>query len=234
MKNLFLLILFIGSFPHGHCQTNDLVAFIGECVSISKTKTSQVKVDTLSGLGIDTVYSIADKEYKLKTDTIMIVGPTILQKDVAKYKVLEVYEGNLDLDTISFFVFNNNDIEHLSNHNQVLLFLIKKNGAYHLLDNQLINVFPTKNNRWASPYSFEDYKTFRTINTDIKPYKVNFKERPVYNLDKYTNSYIKKHYPSPYFIVNQNKAIAVYGNYVEELIEVKKRAILNNSKRRTN
>jgi len=64
MKYFFTLILFIISL-NSHCQTNNLVVFVGEKISFSKIKAPYIKIDTLSGLGIDTVFTIGKKQKKL-------------------------------------------------------------------------------------------------------------------------------------------------------------------------
>lgn len=226
MKYFFALILFICSLMPSHCQTNNLVVLVGENVSFSRIEVPYIKIDTLSGLGIDTVFTIGKHKKKVTTDTVFFMRPRSKQVDVATYKILELFQGNIKEKKISFLVPCKNDKTYLINHNYVLLFLIKKNGEYHLLKNQLTDVFLTKSNRWASPYSYEFYKSFDKCQIGIKPHKIKFKEKPIYDLNNYTFESIANYYPSPYYMINNNKAIAIYGNYAEDLIEIKKKGIL--------
>jgi hypothetical protein len=234
MKYFFTLILFISSLIHSHCQTNNLVVFVGENVSFSKIKISYLKIDTLSGLSIDTVFTFGEKTQKITTDTVFIMGPSSKQMDVATCKILNLFQGNLKEKNISFVVPDKNDKTYLLSHNHVLLFLIEKNGDYHLLKNQLTDVFLTKKDRWASPYSYEDYKFFGKCHIGIKLHKIKFKEKPIYDLNNYTTENIAKRYPSPYYKINNNKATAIYGNYVEDLIEVKMKGILESMQHPSN
>lgn len=226
MKYFFTLILFISSLMHSHCQSNNLVVFVGKNVSFSKIKVPYYKIDTLGGLGIDTIFTIGKKTKKVTTDTVFFIGPSSKQMDVATCKILNLFQGDLKEKNISFVVSEKNDKTYLLSHNHVLLFLIKKNGEYHLLKNQLTDVFLTKSNRWASPYSYEDYMPYEKCQIGIKPHKIKFKEKPIYDLNNYTTESIAKYFPKPYYKIIDNKAIAVYGNYVEDLIEVKMKGIL--------
>jgi len=156
------------------------------------------------------------------------------QMNVATYKILKLFQGNIEEKQISFVISEKNDKTYLLSHNHVLIFLIEKNGEYQLLRNQLTDVFLTKKDRWASPYSYEDYKFFRKYHIEIEPHKIKFKEKPIYDLNNYTPESITKRYPSHYYKINKNKAIAIYGNYVEDLIEVKMKEILETMQHTSN
>jgi hypothetical protein len=40
-----------------------------------------------------------------------------------------------------------------------------------------------------------------------------FEKELSFDIGTYSDEYIKKHYPSPYFEIKENRAIAVYGHY---------------------
>ena len=41
-----------------------------------------------------------------------------------------------------------------------------------------------------------------------------------------SKEWIEQNYPSPYYRISNGKAIAEYGNYVPELVEIKKQTVL--------
>lgn len=221
MKYLLTLVLSISSLVHSHGQSNNVLVFVGEKVSFSKIKVPYASIDTLSGLGIDTVFTVGNKTQQVTTDTVFIIGNSSKEMDVATYKILTLFQGDFKERAISFVIPDKNDKAYLSNHNNVLLFLIERKGRYHLLKNQLTDVFLTKKDRWATPYSYEGCKCFEKCHVAITPHKIKFKEKPTYDLNNYPIKNVAKHYPAPYYKIKNNKAIASYGNYVEDLIELK-------------
>jgi hypothetical protein len=90
------------------------------------------------------------------------------------------------------------------------------------------DVYETKDGLWAGTFAEDDYKHIGNKDTKIKPVKIAFKEPVFYALKKtVVDNDGKVHdiewtFPEPYFKRNGDNAVAVYGNYVEELFVLKR------------
>jgi hypothetical protein len=86
------------------------------------------------------------------------------------------------------------------------------------------DVYKTKDNRWASPYAWLAYylcKFREDCVLPVKPQKILFEKEVSFDLSVYSDmEYIKRRYPSPYFDIKDNRAIAVYGHYLEDLLKL--------------
>ena len=60
----------------------------------------------------------------------------------------------------------------------------------------------------------------------IAPEKISFIQEVAYSITGRTKENVAYWFPSPYYKIQNNKAIAVWGNYVEQLFELKKNGIL--------
>ncbi|MGC4103772.1 hypothetical protein [Ferruginibacter sp.] len=143
-------------------------------------------------------------------------------KYMAKYKILQRVYGLFPGDTIEFKVFDHYGTPVFSLYKNVLLFVSAYNGKYYHEKYQFFAVYPTKNHRWAATYSkYYDYKK-------IKPEKIVFEDSVslptrIINLDGDT---VYPDYPMQYFNVVGGRAFPLYGNYLEELFEIKKNGVL--------
>src|SRR5690606_22987883 len=93
---------------------------------------------------------------------------------------------------------------------------------------QFNDVYITKDSRWAGTYANDDYKHPYNKRTKIKPVKIDFAEKVAYpiSINNTNKEEIDLYYPIPYFKIVNDSAVAVYGNYVEELFELKKTGVL--------
>lgn len=146
----------------------------------------------------------------------------------AKYKVLQRVYGNYEKDTIEFTAYDHYGIPAFSKYKNVLLFVSEYEGKYYHEKYQYTDVYKTKNGRWAGSYSSLDYSHDYNKHTTIKPEKIDFIEEVSYPTKiKYTKGTEEEHnYPEPYFKIVGDKAVAVYGNYIEELFQLKKEGVL--------
>jgi hypothetical protein len=145
----------------------------------------------------------------------------------AKYKVLQSVYGNYTGQVIEFEAHDHYGIPPFSNYQYVLLFVYESGGKYYHEKYMYNDVYRTKDGRWAGPYS-NDYQHVFNRNTTIRPQKIDFVEEVSYPTKiKNTNGREGElFYQEPYFKIIGNKAVAEYGNYVEELFKLKKDGVL--------
>jgi hypothetical protein len=60
----------------------------------------------------------------------------------------------------------------------------------------------------------------------VKPTKIDFAQEVFYKIAGWKKQRVKGRFPEPYYRIEGDKAIAVYGNYIPELFELKKRGVL--------
>jgi hypothetical protein len=87
------------------------------------------------------------------------------------------------------------------------------------------DLYRTKNGRCASPYSIFDYGRHPDTAGTVKPTKIDFEQEVFYSIAGWKKQRIKERFPEPYYRIEGNKAIAVYGNYIPELFELKKTGV---------
>jgi hypothetical protein len=146
----------------------------------------------------------------------------------ARYRVLMPVYGFYTGDIISFTVYDHYGWPAFAAYQHALLFLSEDHGKYYHEKYQFFDVYPTKNGRWASSYKPGDYGHAYNRNTPIKPERIDFVAPVKYPL------YIKTRdgsvdtlsYPAPYYQTQGDSAIAVYGNYIEDLFALKKSSVL--------
>lgn len=146
----------------------------------------------------------------------------------AKYKVLQKVFGNFLNDTIEFLVYDHYGIPPFSEFDNVLLFVSADSGTYYHQKYMFNDVYMTKNGKWAGSYAKADYGHLYNKQTKVKPIKIEF-----VNEVSYPATYIDDNgksklidYPKPYFKIVGDRAVAVYGNYIEELFILKRDGFL--------
>lgn len=146
----------------------------------------------------------------------------------AKYTVLQKVFGNFSQDTIEFVAYDHYGIPAFSKFENVLLFVSAGSGTYFHQKYMYNDLYKTKDGRWAGSYAIRDYKHDNNKKTKIKPRKIEFQIPVVYPLEEIREQgdTIKFVYPKPYFKRANNGAIAVYGNYVEDLFILKRDGFL--------
>ncbi len=160
------------------------------------------------------------------TDTIISLSVSLDSRYVAKYKVLQIINGSFKHDTIEFFVYDHYGEPAFSKYKTVLLFVSQyKDKLYHE-KYQYFDLYLTTDNKWASPYSSEDYNHPFKDKITVKPEKISFKEEVSSPIDKLLPDQIMTRFPTPYYDIRNGKAIAIYGNYVDDLFKLKQQTIL--------
>lgn len=142
----------------------------------------------------------------------------------ARYKVLQKVFGHYKKDVIEFIAYDHYGTPAFSNYHHVLLFVAVYNKKYYHEKYIYNDVYLTKDGRWAGPYAARDYAHDYNQGTPIKPVKIAFANEvsyPITAQDSQGNT-VSFMYPDPYYKIIGNKAIAVYGNYVEELFQLKR------------
>ncbi|HEX2607137.1 MAG TPA: hypothetical protein VHK91_07145, partial [Flavisolibacter sp.] len=133
----------------------------------------------------------------------------------ARYKILQSVYGSYDGDEIDFMAYIHGPGPDFSKYRYVLLYVSKDENGYYLEKYQFNDVYPTKNNRWAGRYSYTNgYDDQLNGISQLKPEKIPFRyEITDFPELEYDKAYIKE----PYYKIEDGKAQAVYGNYVEDL-----------------
>jgi len=147
----------------------------------------------------------------------------------AEYQVVENIYGKLPNDIVKFVVFDHNGRPEFGKFETVLLFISKYCGELFHQKYQFYALYKTEDNRLASPYNTFDYSRLDSTST-IKPEIIKFKEQVEIDVKNTSQEYIEKWYPAPFYKIENGKAIAVYGNYVPELLELKKQTVLKERK----
>jgi hypothetical protein len=205
MKKYLIILITFQLFTSIVYSQDSTLVIVGQKVSVSDIVYNPI-VDTLTNFD-----KIIDTYTKKEVDTIIILriddrADNSVNKAI--YKVLEVVRGEFKKDVINFTYI---DRRHISSSNEILL-VFHKWGQNYFLKQQPVEVYKTKDNRWACPYIAEIDKY-----PQIKLQKLRFKPKLVFDVSMYDDEYIKKHYPSPYYKIKKNKAFAVQGIYAEEL-----------------
>ncbi len=208
MKKLLIFIaLFTLSFSFGQEKPNETLVFIGSKISLKK-----VKVDRSLKTVIDTVIVGNDTVYN--KSTLIPVD----EKFIATYHVKEVLRGSYDGDTIEFVVYDHYGRPGFSKFKNVMLFVSEYKGTYYHQKYRFFDVYKTTDNRWAGSYSAGYYEMLEG-QTALKPEKIDFKRKVSYRIKE--PQYEAEKYPSPFYQVSGNRAHAIYGNYVDDLIKLK-------------
>lgn len=146
----------------------------------------------------------------------------------AKYLVLQRVYGYYDKDTIEFEAYDHYGRFPFAEYKNVLLYVSEYKGKQYQEKYMYDPVYKTSDGRWAGPYSRE-YGHVYNEHTTVKPEKIDFAEEvsmPVKVKDDIGIEHTIP-YPEPYFKIAGDKAIAVYGNYVPELFQLKKEGVLS-------
>ena len=143
----------------------------------------------------------------------------------ADYKIIENIYGNYPNDTIHFIAYDHYGRPAFGNYEYVMLFVSKYCDEIFHQKYQFYNVYKTIDNRWAAPYQTTDYSRLDKL-AKIKPERIMFKVPVEFDISNAPKEWIEKYYPSPYFKIKNGKATAIYGNYIPELLELKKQTVL--------
>lgn len=204
--SLLLIILFVLSCITIKAQTrkDSLYVFVGEKIKIEEIP---YKIDTLP-----------DGRIEIPMD----VGFNCV------YRIIENVYGNYPSDTINFKAYDHYGVPTFSKYDNVMLFVsLEYDGELYHEKYQYFNLYKAKNGKWASPYSAYDYNhSYLKDETDIRPERIKFDSSIYFDISKLENSERKYWFPNKYYSIKNGKAYPIYGNYVPELFELKKRGIL--------
>ncbi|MFT3705130.1 MAG: hypothetical protein QM802_22375 [Agriterribacter sp.] len=201
-------------FSLGQTKKDSLYVFVGEKIEVKEWPQPK------------TIESI---------DTTIVNGDTIISKRVslsmdsrfiARYKILQQVYGTFKSDTIEFLAFDHYGTPAFSKYKYVMLFVTNYNGKLYHEKYQYFDVYKTKSGRWASSYKVGDYEHDYNKSTTVKPELIDFVKQVSYNIKGRSKEDIDYLFPSPYFKIVGQKAVAVWGNYVAQLFELKKGGIL--------
>lgn len=207
-----LTLTFLTSF--GQIKKDSLHVFVGEKIDVKEwpQPTSIEHIDTTIVDGDTTI----SKRMSINMDG----------RFIAKYKILQQVYGTFKSDTIEFLAFDHYGTPAFSKYKYVLVFVSNYNGKLYHEKYQYFDVYKTKGGRWASSYKVGDYQHDSNKSTSVKPELIDFVKQVSYNTKGRSKEDIEYLFPSPYFNIVGQKAIAVWGNYVEELFELKRGGIL--------
>lgn len=150
-------------------------------------------------------------------------------KFTATYKVLDTIYGDIKKDTVSFTVYDHHGRPAFEKFDHIVVYLWDMCNELVHAKYQFSPVFATVNGQWAAPYNPLDYKDIDDA-FHIKPQIIPFVTPVTFSIKDLPEEYVKTNYPAPYYKIENEKAIAVYGNYASQLFELKNYTIFNKSK----
>ncbi|ASB47965.1 hypothetical protein [Alkalitalea saponilacus] len=231
-KNLlYIIFIFLSFFNITAQEKEEILILLGEKISHVKmpvciTEDTITEPDILDIFApLNNVNNEADfhrlKQLFFPDDTLIVIGLS-KQQYLARYKVIKMFTEHKHIDTVEFITY----VPELFKYEHALLFLkTSKNGCFSLVNNQFVDIYLDKNNKWASHYASLDYTHPNNIHTSLKPVKIDFTKEISFDITDLDNATLQERYPSKYYIFINNKAIAVWGNYIEDVIELKMNAI---------
>lgn len=203
---MFLMTFFFLLSTFGQTLKDSLIVFVGEKIEVKYMK--RPLTETVIEGDDTATYVRIDREY------------------LAKYKILQLIHGLYKSDTIEFSVYDHYGIPAFSKYKTVLLFVSEDEGKLYHEKYQYFDLYMTKSGRWASPYSSGDYNHSFKDSITVKPEKIPFTCKVFYSVKNMPANEIKKWFPEPFYSIEKKRAIAIYGNYVEDLFILKQETIL--------
>jgi len=215
VTGIVLIIFFSLLSAFGQTRKDSLIVFVGEKIKVKYVK-RPIKGTRIEGK--DTIHFIRmDNEY------------------LAKYKILQLVHGSYISNTIVFTVFDHYGKPAFSRYQTVLLFVSYYNGKLYHEKYQYFDLYMTECGKWASPYSFDAYD-YPSDSITVIPEKILFKKEVSFPIFQRTDTEdeeytimmqrMKELYPKPYYEIKNKRAIAKYGNYVDDLFKLKQQTVL--------
>lgn len=148
------------------------------------------------------------------------------EKFIAKYKILENVCGSYNKDAIEFLAYDHYGRPGFERVDPVLLYVMQYEGIFYHEKYQYNDLYLTKDGRWAGPYSPLNHQGYRDTSVSrIMPVRIDFAKEVSYNIANWKQRDIRERFPKPYYRIEGEKAIALYGNYIPELFELKKKGV---------
>ncbi|HEY4287445.1 MAG TPA: hypothetical protein VGN00_10150 [Puia sp.] len=129
----------------------------------------------------------------------------------ARYKVLMPVYGFYTGDTISSTAYDHYGWPGFAAYQHALLFVSEEHGKYYHEKYQFFDVYPTRNGRWASSYQSGDFGHAYNLHTHIKSERIDVVAPVKYplHIERRDGSEDTFSYPAPYFLTQEDSAIAV-------------------------
>jgi hypothetical protein len=146
---------------------------------------------------------------------------------IVKYRVLKSVYGAFDGEVIEFTVFDHHGTPRFSEHRHALLYVQQDHdGKYYHSKYMYSPLYQTAEGRWAGPYDAYDYSHEYNKELTIQPEPIEFIEPVSVDISQVPIELVDEYYPTPYYRIEGQRAIALYGNYVPELFRLKQHGIL--------
>lgn len=175
--------------------------------------------DTIKSLRfIGKIINVTSSKRKYYCNTI-IVGGSNKSKYNIKYKIIKLLEGSFKSDTINITTYIKNEKSFSFGSFQ---YVVRKNCD--VLNNdpkyapQITDIYINNKNQWIVPYQTLVYKKLDSTKTTIRPKRITLNNP----LKRNVSNWNKSQYPKPYYKVENNELFALFGNTLEEYLELKK------------
>ena len=145
--------------------------------------------------------------------------PSVISLDseyAASYQVVKNLNGDFEKDTIDFKVYDHSGYPNFGRYEYVLIFIGRYCDELVHVKYQYNNVYPTDDDRWASPYD-PRYFSQGISDPNVIPELISFKYPVEFPVDSLSQDQIEKRFPGPYYRISNGKATAIYGYYIEKI-----------------
>ncbi|SET03214.1 hypothetical protein [Hymenobacter actinosclerus] len=146
-------------------------------------------------------------------------------KFVGRYQVLSNVSGLLPDSVLEFTAYDHYGWPGFSRYETVLLFVSRYCGEYVQQKYMYYPLYKTIDGRWASPVMASDLK-HPMAKKAPKPHKIAFAAPVEIDIANFDAEWVKEQYPAPYYRIASGKAIAEYGNFVDELVKIQQQTVL--------
>jgi hypothetical protein len=148
------------------------------------------------------------------------------EKYRCKYKVVQMICGEYQKEIIEFIALDHYGTPAFSRNKHAVLYLSQEKDSFYHEMYLYDHVYKTKDRGWASPYSFLHFNDYDSSKYKIQPHKTEFAEEVSFDVKGESRKYLESRFPAPYYKIENKRAIALYGNTVEEVVEMTKRNYL--------
>ena len=146
-------------------------------------------------------------------------------KFVGQYQVLSNVSGLLPDSVLEFTAYDHYGWPGFSRYETVLLFVSRYCGEYVQQKYMYYPLYKTIDGRWASPVMASDLR-HPMAKEAPKPHKIAFAVPVEIDIANSDAEWVKEQYPAPYYRIANGKAIAEYGNFVDELVKIQQQTVL--------
>lgn len=179
------------------------------------------------------------------SDEIVIVGQKISTENItppigenprriihynryqAKYKILEIIYGEYDHEQIEFTASEHMGAPGFINNEYSLLYLRKtSDGEYCQAYRQYSPLYKTQDGRLAGKFSYRSFKRAYDNGVTIQPEFMQFEESANLPASKFKPETIEEWFPEPYYKIENDWIIPVYGYYPKDLFRVNQNGVL--------